>query len=151
MSAWVENLSRYYQCGFQCLCQSVMTWGVISAEKELVIVRVEGKFNCLTYYEMLESCFFDYAGVVLPENDLFQYDNVSANVCHLTMSYLKSRKISVLPWPLQSPDISLIKDLWEIVSEKVYKHGKTYQTKDDLWCTIVAAWDALPRSLPESV
>ena len=95
---------------------------------------------------MWESCFFNAAEVELSSEFLFQQDNASPHVSHYTTAYLKSHRISVFPWPPQSPDLSLIEDIWVIVSEKVYKHGKTYQTKDDLWEVIVAAWDAIPRS-----
>jgi hypothetical protein len=146
VSAWVDNRSEFHREEVQRLRQSVMTWGAISAEKGLVIVRIEEKIDGPTYCEMLESCFFDSADVVLPPNFLFQQDNASAHVCRHTMAFLESREISVFSWPPQSPDLSPIEDIWGIVSEKVYKHGKTYQTKDDLWKAIVAAWDSIPRS-----
>ena len=146
VSTWVDNRSEYHRDDVQRLRQSVMTWGAISAEKGLVIVRIEEKIDGPTYCDMLENCFFDAAEVILPTKFLFQQDNASAHVCHHTTTYLESREISVFPWPPQSPDLSPIEDIWGIVSEKVYKHGKTYQTKDDLWEAIAAAWDAIPRS-----
>lgn len=146
VSAWVDNRQEFHRDEVQRLRQSVMTWGAISAEKGLVIVRIDEKIDGPTYCEMLESCFFDSAEVELPPNFLFQQDNASAHVCRHTTAYLESRGISVFSWPAQSPDLSPIEDIWGIVSEKVYKHGKTYQTKDDLWSAIVAAWDAIPRS-----
>jgi len=146
VSAWVDNRSEYHRDEVQRLRQSVMTWGAISAEKGLVIVRIDERIDGPTYCEMLESCFFDSAEVILPPSFLFQQDNASAHVCRHTTAFFENREISVFPWPPQSPDLSPIEDIWGIVSEKVYKHGKTYQTKDDLWKAIVAAWDSIPRS-----
>ena len=146
VSAWVDNRSEYHRDKVQRLRQSVMTWGAISAEKGLVIVRIDERIDGPTYCEMLETCFFNSAEVVLPPSFLFQQDNASAHVCRHTTAFLENRDISVFSWPPQSPDLSPIKDIWGIVSEKVYKHGKTYKTKDDLWEAIVAAWDSIPRS-----
>jgi len=51
----------------------------------------------------------------------------------------------MLPWPPQSPDLSPIENIWGYVSEKVYKEGKTYKSKDELWKAIVTEWEAVLR------
>ena len=151
VSAWLSNHSEYHREEVQHLKQSVMTWGVISAEKTIVIVRIDERINGPTYCDMLETCFFDSAEVVLPPDFVFQQDNATAHVCRHTTSYLENREISVLSWPPQSPDLSPIENVWGIVSEKVYKEGKTYKSKDDLWEAIVAAWESIPQTVLQNL
>ena len=75
---------------------------------------------------------------------IFQQDNAPPHSSHQTREFLESREIEVLQWPPQSPDLSPIENLWGILSEKVYKEGKVYNTKDDLWAAVQTAWDEVP-------
>lgn len=145
VTAWLNNRSEYHREEVHRLQQSIMTWGAISAEKTLVIVRIDERIDGETYCDMLKTCFFDCVEVVLPPEFIFQQDNASAHVCRYTKAYLESLEILTLPWPPQSPDLSPIENIWGYVSEKVYKEGKTYKSKDELWKAIVTEWEAVLR------
>ena len=143
VSAWVQNRSQYRREEVQFLRQSIMTWGAISGNRMLVIVRIEGKIDSPTYCDMLRETFFDNAEVELPPEFIFQQDNAPPHVSQHTKGFLESREIHVLEWPPQSPDLNPIENIWGIMSKMVYKDGKTYQTVDDLWRAVMAAFHAI--------
>lgn len=144
ITIWSENPKETAKQEVKQSNASIMTWGAISAKKGLVIVRIDEKIDSSTYCDMLESCFLNNAQVDLPVDFIFQQDNAPPHSSHQTREFLESRKIEVLQWPPQSPDLSPIENLWGILSEKVYKEGKVYNTKDDLWAAVQTAWDEVP-------
>ena len=145
VSAWVNNHTTYRREEVKMLRGSLMTWAAISATKGLVLVRINAKIDGATYCEMLAKDFFDNVNLILPPNLIFQQDNATPHVCRLTKVFLENRNVEVLLWPPQSPDLSPIEDVWGIMSEKVYKNGRTYQNVEELWRAVVAAFYGIPR------
>ena len=145
VSVWVDNRSTYRREEVQMLRGSLMTWGAISASGGLVLARIKGKIDGETYCDMLARDFFDNEKVILPPDFIFQQDNATPHVCRHTKEFLENRRIKVLSWPPQSPDLSPIEDIWGIMSEKVYKNGKTYQNVEELWYAVVGAFFQIPQ------
>ena len=124
-----------------------MTWAAISANGGLVIVWVNGKIDGETYCSLLENEFINNAEVDLPAKFIFQHDNASPHSCKFTQEFLKKKKIDVLPWPPQSPDLNPIEDIWGIMSKEVYKNGRTYLTEESLWEAVQQSFCNLKESL----
>ena len=47
------------------------------------------------------------------------------------------------PWPAQSPDLSVIENVWEILKEKIF-HRKL-RTLDEFWEVAVEEWNNISR------
>ncbi|XP_043064701.1 uncharacterized protein LOC122320575 [Drosophila ficusphila] len=64
----------------------------------------------------------------LNEDWVFQQDNVPIHAARYTLSFLESKSIPLLQWPAISPDFNPIKNLWDILSAKVYKRGRQFES-----------------------
>ena len=145
VSVWVDNHSTYCWEEVKMLHGSLMTWAAISASGGLVLACIKGKIDGETYCDMLACDFFDNENIILPLDFVFQQDNATPHVCRRTKEFLENRRIKVLSWPPQSPDLSPIEDIWGIMSEKVYKNGKTYPNVEELWYAVVGAFFQIPQ------
>ena len=90
-----------------------------------------------SYVQMLEEEFFGQYEEALPDNYIFMHENDPPHHTRSTSEYLKSKNIEVLEWPPLSPDLNPIKNLWGMLSQKVYQGGKSYQTSTELWEALV--------------
>ena len=98
-----------------------------------------------SYVQMLEEEFFgQYEDWSVSGNYIFMHDNAPLHHKWSTSEYLKSKNIEVLEWPPLSPDLNPIKNLWGMLSQKVYQGGKSYQTSTELWEALVHTWMEIP-------
>ncbi|CAF3604407.1 unnamed protein product [Rotaria socialis] len=90
---------------------------------------------------------------------IFRQDNAPIHRVKVNLTWLKSQKINVLPWPLLSPDLNSIENLWGILARKVYAGGKQFRSKEQLKTAILKSWEeisieqlrALVESMPERI
>ncbi|CAF1077613.1 unnamed protein product [Rotaria magnacalcarata] len=90
---------------------------------------------------------------------IFQQDNASIHRAKVNLTWFKSQKINVLPWPSLSPDSNPIENLWGILVRKVYAGGKQFRSKEHLKVTIMKSWEeinieqlrTLVKSMPERI
>ena len=67
-------------------------------------------------------------------------DNAPAHRAHMTKDYLKKLGFCgprIMDWPSNSPDLNPIENLWSIIKRGVYRNGRQYERKEDLWQEIV--------------
>ncbi len=133
INLWVEEGTQKTREMVSFSRKSLMTWAAITAEKALVIVRIDEKIDGPTYCDMLDTCFLPVAALENLDDFTFQHDNAPPHCARVTAEFLKSKEISVLKWPAQLPDLNPIENIWGIMSKEVYKEGKSYLNCDDLW------------------
>ena len=98
-----------------------------------------------TYCDLLDKSLFTWWDKQSPNKQkklIFQQDNAPSHTAKYTMAYLKTKGLKesqIMTWPPNSPDLNPIENLWGIIKEEVYRSGKQYDSKDDLWKAIVHA------------
>ena len=122
---------------------SVMVWGAIEYNMRSSLLCIKGNLNSNRYIrEILQP-------EVLPllqatPHAIFQQDNVRPHVARIVQAFFQRQKVSLLPWPSRSPDISPIEYVWDMVVRRLVHQGPPAPTLDILWTRIQTAWSDIP-------
>ena len=63
---------------------------------------------------------------------VFMQDNARIHTCRLVSQFLLEKKVEVLIWPPQSPDLNPIENLWHILKQKRTKKFGTPRNRSEL-------------------
>ena len=119
---------------------SIMVWGAIRGDGNRVLVRCERNVDSQEYQRVLS--------VGLPHiyesGHAFQQDGAPAHRSSSTTKFLDEQGLQVLrSWPSQSPDLSVIENIWEHLKSKILLHNP--RSHEDIWKVAVEEWNAIPR------
>ena len=96
------------------------------------IFFVDGRMNSNGYREVLKN------HLVFGGSDwIFQQDNAPVHRSKVNITWFKSQKINVLPWPLLSSDLNLIENVWGLLARKVCGEGMQFRTREQLKTAIL--------------
>lgn len=151
VSLWLEKNRKYTVDTDVKRRPGIMVWGAISKNGARYICRIKGKITSDSYVKMLEEVLLNDANEDLPVEWIFQQDNAPVHTARNSKQFFEDREIRVLEWPPYSPDLNVIENLWGIVSKKVYKNGKEYQSADELWESVSSAFLNIPDSVIEKL
>ena len=78
----------------------------------------------------------------------FMQDNAPCHKSKKVLSWFGSKKVSILDWPPQSPDLNPIENLWAILFSAVReKHEQKIDTLQELRVAIKEEWQKIPREI----
>ena len=125
---------------------SIMVWGCFCSSGVGNIHIVEGTMNGKKYREILENNLLtSVRSLELKRGWTFQQDNDPKHTANETKEWFKKKRINVLEWPSQSPDMNPIENLWRELKLNVQKRGPRNITELKEICT--EEWNRIP---PES-
>ena len=122
---------------------SVMVWAAFCSSGRTPICFISTKMNSVKYVELLENVLIPFADDCMDDNMIFQQDNAAIHRSKVTSEFLADRNISQFDFPAISPDLNPIENVWALLSGKVFKHGRQFDTACDLKKTIVKEWNNL--------
>ena len=82
-------------------------YGVFLAAGTGALVRIKGKMDGAKYHQILEENLLPSARKLsMGRRFTFQHDNDPKHTAKLSTQWLKEKKVNVLAWPSQSPDLN---------------------------------------------
>lgn len=121
---------------------SIMVWGCFSYCGVGPIYRIPGIMDQYGYIEILEDVMLPYAEDEMPLKWVFQQDNDPKHTSKRAKSWFQAKKIDVMEWPAQSPDINPIENLWGDIKNAVHEAKPTNAA--ELWNVVQLAWARIP-------
>ena len=61
------------------------------------------------------------------------------------MEFFEQENITVLPWPVNSPDLNLIEHVWAYMKRRLDRHTEPPEKLIDLWERVQEIWTDLPN------
>ena len=91
--------------------KSINVWGCFSWNGVGALHRVKGILTGVRYRQILIHHLIPSANKMCPDGFLFQHDNDPKHTSEVVKSYVRNKKVHVMEWPAQSPDINPIDGL----------------------------------------
>ena len=98
----------------------------------------EGSFNTEDYCRILDEGLLATAEVLHPDGYHFSQDNAPCHTAAYTTTCLLQHCVQTLPWPLVSPNLNPIENLWSVL--KVIIEKQAPRTKQTLKLSVEEEW-----------
>ncbi|KAG2462527.1 TCB1 transposase, partial [Polypterus senegalus] len=129
---------------------SLMVWGCMSACGMGSLHVWKGTINAEKYIQVLEQHMLPSRRHLFQGRPcIFQQDNARPHSASITTSWLRRRRIRVVKWPVCSPDVSPIENIWRIIKRKVRQRRP--KTIEQLEACIRQEWESIPISKLEKL
>ena len=115
----------------QCKGGGVMVWLMVMPNGLLSHKIIEGKFGSKDYLSLLKTSIVPILKLNYGANFFFQEDNCSVHKAKVVQHFMSESKIKVLEWPAKSPDLNIVEDIWEQLSNDIYD-GPQFKKKCQL-------------------
>ncbi|POM64132.1 transposable element Tc3 Transposase [Phytophthora palmivora] len=129
---------------------SVMVWAGMNFYGKTEIAFREGRQNSKCYTKTLDNYLMPFRdnlrenhGISRP---IFQQDNASIHESRFTKAHIEALGIRKLKWPVKSPDLNPIENVWGQLAWSVYEGGRQFDTKDELKSQNVRSWKSIKQS-----
>ena len=130
-----------------------MVWKCFSRNAVGSLVRITEIMDRFVYEKILSNHMLPHADGLLVRDWLFQHDNDAKHKSKHVINFLKSKKVEVIAWPSQSPDLNLIEHLWQELDRRV--RTKSFSNKQDFFNVLREEWANIPverlRTLVDSM
>ena len=118
---------------------SIMVWGCFTSKGPGALHIIEGKMDATKYVEILNNCLLSSVKALgMGRKWIFQQDNDPKHTAKMTSKWFEEKKINVLQWPSQSPDLNPIENLWREL--KIAVHKRDPRNIQDLKKVCVEEW-----------
>ena len=107
--------------------------------------RMDGDlYTAILGEDMMDS--ISYFGKT-PSDIIFQQDSDPKHACKKAKDWFKNNNTQVTPYPTWSPDLNLIKHLWQHLKKRLGEHPTLSGGILELWERVEKEWEAIPQSV----
>jgi transposase len=125
----------------------ILLWGCLTYWSPGDLSWIHGTMDSETYVDVLKDYYhatIKFYGMN-PKTTMLQQDNASSHTSAMTKRFLKKTKIAVLDWPVRSPDLNIIENVWAYIKRRLDEYDTPPESKNDLWNRVQKIWTALPQ------
>jgi len=127
--------------GGNIMVRGCFTWSGIGN-----LARIEGIMTAEGYIDVLcENLEESLLKLGLENNFVFQQDNDPKHKAKKTTAFFKSNKVKLLEWPLQSPDLNPIENLWAYLDV----NKTNISDKTSYYAILQKAWEEIDSEYKE--
>ena len=121
----------------------INVWGCFSSKGVGPLYRINGIMNGAMYREILKNYMSPHLVKLGISNFIFQQDNDPKHKSKVVTNYLENKKVRVLSWPSQSPDLNPIENIWGHIKRKISKDCIKASSLDDVFMFVQKHWEAV--------
>ena len=107
-----------------------MVWGGISGYYKTDLIVVNGNLPVVHYRDEILAQHIQPFMRAHQEVEIFQHNNARPYTARVCTAFCKNAGIEVIDWPAESPNLSLIENLWDFLGDRLKNIvSKTTQLK----------------------
>uniref|UniRef100_A0A914UYA6 Tc1-like transposase DDE domain-containing protein n=1 Tax=Plectus sambesii TaxID=2011161 RepID=A0A914UYA6_9BILA len=129
--------------------RNIMVWGCFSLTGIGPLHRINGIMNQVQYREILQEVMLPHARRNMLRGWVLQQDNDPKHTVKSVKRWVTEKKLRLMEWPVQSPDLNPIENLWEEVERRLA--GQKFRKPDNLFNALSREWAALPLQTLETL
>jgi len=95
------------------------------------------------YVDILRHQLLPAAQNLYDKNWRLQQDNDPKHTSRVAKDFIKEKRIKVIDWPSNSPDLNPIENLWQIIKDKVER--RMPKNIEELKEFLMEEWEATPN------
>jgi len=127
----------------------IQVWGCFSWDGAGPMYRVKGKMDGAQYRQILKTHMAPFLTQFEKDNKceaVFQHDNDPKHTSKVVKNYLENKRIVVLQWPSQSPDMNPIEHGWKHLKDQIAKRIDHAGNLEEVFEIAKEEWNKLPLS-----
>uniref|UniRef100_A0A8R1DYW2 Tc1-like transposase DDE domain-containing protein n=1 Tax=Caenorhabditis japonica TaxID=281687 RepID=A0A8R1DYW2_CAEJA len=128
---------------------SVMVWGCFSDPSMGQLKRIVGTMDRYVYEDILENTMRPWARANLSRPWVFQQDNYPKHTSGHVANWFRRRRVDLLEWPSQSPDLNPIEHMWEELENRL--KGVRASNANQKFAQLEAAWKSIPMTVVQTL
>jgi len=125
----------------------IQVWGCFSWNGGGPMYRVKGMMDGAQYRQILKTHMAPYLAKFEKDNKceaIFQHDNDPKHTSNVVKKYITNKKLVILKWPSQSPDMNPIEHAWKGLKTEIFGRSQRASTLDEVFDIAKEEWSKLP-------